>query len=56
MIAREQRDAWREIFRHYVFDADPCDQIPAHRKGALGAIDERIARGIRAMLLNRLNR
>ncbi|MBV8501964.1 MAG: cupin-like domain-containing protein [Paucibacter sp.] len=53
-----QRDAWRALFDHYVFDAD--DQTAAHippaARGLLAPLDERSARQLRSMLLNRLNR
>jgi len=53
-----QRDAWRELFRHYVFDADETTaaHIPERSRGMLGPLDEMAARRIRAELLNKLNR
>ncbi|WP_046658125.1 cupin-like domain-containing protein [Lysobacter capsici] len=54
----EQREIWREVFRHYVFDAD--DQTAAHIpeavRGLLAPIDELRARELRARLLHGLNR
>lgn len=54
----EQREIWREVFRHYVFDADA--QTPAHipeaARGLLAPIDEPRARELRARLLQGLNR
>jgi hypothetical protein len=57
-LPAEQRKAWLGIFRHYVFefDEDSVSHIPEHRRGILGAIDDDMARQIRAHLLNRLNR
>jgi hypothetical protein len=54
----EQREAWQNIFRFYVFefDEDNVSHIPEHRRGILSAIDETKARKIRAHLLNSLNR
>jgi hypothetical protein len=54
----EQRRAWQEIFRHYVFefDEDVVAHIPERRRGILGDLDDTVARRIRAHLLNRLNR
>lgn len=53
-----QRETWREVFRHYVFDADA--QTAAHiapgARGVLDPIDEARARELRARLLQRLNR
>jgi hypothetical protein len=57
-LPHEQRKAWQEIFRHYVFefDEDAVAHIPERRRGILGALDDTVARQIRAHLLNRLNR
>jgi len=53
-----QRDAWKKILDHYVFnDSDlSIAHIPEHVRGALGATDEIAARRLRARLLNKLNR
>lgn len=53
-----QRAAWRNIFLHYVFDADEntAAHIPEQRRGILAPFDEVKARRVRAELLNRLNR
>jgi hypothetical protein len=57
-LPKEQRDAWFNLFRHYVFEAD--DQTAAHipegARRALSPMDADIARDIRARLLQRLNR
>ncbi|MGH8224385.1 MAG: cupin-like domain-containing protein [Woeseiaceae bacterium] len=57
-LPKEQRKAWENIFRHYVFDADESTaaHVPERRRGVLSKIDETIARRLRAELLNRLNR
>jgi hypothetical protein len=57
-LPAEQREAWQNIFRHYVFEFDEksVSHIPETRRGILSAIDETTARKIRADLLNRLNR
>jgi hypothetical protein len=55
----EQRAAWRQLFDHYVFDAteETAAHIPAHARGVLASpIAEPVARQLRAVLLNRLNR
>lgn len=54
----EQREAWRGIFDHYVFDSDPAalEHIPADRRGVLGELDDNAARKLRATLRNNLNR
>ncbi len=53
-----QRQAWRALFEHYVFDADntTAAHIPPQARGVLGPLDETQARRLRAYLLNRLNR
>lgn len=53
-----QREAWKEIFRHYVFDADEstASHIPEAARGVLSPLDEARARRLRARLLQRLNR
>ena len=54
----EQRETWREMFRHYIFDADDdtAAHIPGPARGVLAPIDETTARELRARLLQRLNR
>jgi hypothetical protein len=54
----EQRTAWQEIFRHYVFEAgaDTAAHIPPAGRGALGPLDAEAARAVRAAILARLNR
>lgn len=53
-----QRDAWRALFDHYVFDADSSTaaHIPATARGVLAPLTEPGARQLRTLLLNRLNR
>jgi len=51
-----QRDAWRDLFEHYVFNPKDQAHIPVHAQGILKPIDESQARKLRAMLLNSLNR
>lgn len=54
----DQRAAWKDIFEHYVFS--PNDEVTAHipleKRGALGEMNEDVARKIRALLRNNLNR
>lgn len=55
----EQRDAWRALFDHYVFDAgdDTAAHLPPRARQVLAApLDEHATRALRARLLRRLNR
>ena len=53
-----QRDAWRNMFDHYVFgfDDERVAHIPPQARRALNPFDAASARGLRAELLKRLNR
>jgi len=53
-----QRDAWRALFDHYVFDADEhtAAHLPPPARGVLAPLTENAARQLRAALLNKLNR
>ena len=53
-----QRQAWRALFDHYIFDADDqtAAHIPPHAQGVLAPITENQARHMRSVLLHRLNR
>lgn len=57
-LPKEQRDAWFNLFRHYVFEADDrtAAHIPESARRALSPMDADLARDIRARLLQRLNR
>lgn len=58
-LPSRQRAAWRVFFDHYVFDADPdrvAGHLPSDRRGILGPIDADMARRIRMLLRNRLNK
>lgn len=54
----EQRAAWQEAFRHYVFepDAATAEHIPPAARRVLGPMTPEHARDLRARLLKRLNR
>ena len=53
-----QRETWREVFRHYVFEAgeQTAGHMPEPARRVLGQLDDDRARDLRARLLNRLNR
>ncbi len=57
-LPKEQRDAWFNLFRHYVFEADDSTaaHIPEAARRALAPMNPDIVRDIRARLLQRLNR
>jgi hypothetical protein len=54
----EQREAWREIFDHYVFNAEDANfqHIPEAARGVLNRLDETTARQINSLLLNKFKR
>lgn len=54
----EQRVAWQELFRHYVFetDANSFAHIPPNARGVLAPMNEDSARVVRAQLLQKMNR
>jgi hypothetical protein len=51
-----QRDAWRALFEHYVFETngDPVAHLPIEARGVLGGLDERISTEVRSFLLKGL--
>jgi hypothetical protein len=55
----EQRRAWQNLFRHYVFEADERTVAhipPGSRRSLAAPLDEHMARELRARLLQKLNR
>ncbi len=54
----EQREAWKMIFDHYIFDykKENFAHIPEQAQGMTGDLTDDNARKIRARLLNQLNR
>jgi len=54
----EQRQAWQEIFRHYIFEPteDSLAHIPPDARYALAPLDDDKARILRGQLLKRINR
>ena len=57
-LPAEQRLAWQEIFRHYIFEQDDAAlaHIPADARYALAPLDDDRARILRGQLLKRINR
>jgi hypothetical protein len=57
-LPKEQRDAWANLFRHYVFEADDSTaaHIPEGARRSLSPMDADLVRDLRARLLQRLNR
>ena len=57
-LPREQRVAWQELFRHYVFEADEhtSAHIGKQAQRVLAPLDENAARALRAQLIKKMNR
>jgi hypothetical protein len=55
-LPQAQRDAWRDLFEHYIFAPKDHSYIPEDKRGVLNPIDEQTARKLRASLVNKLNR
>lgn len=57
-LPAEQRKAWENLFRHYVFDADAgtTAHIPEKSRRVLAPLNAEAARELRARLLKKLNR
>lgn len=53
-----QREAWRGVFNHYVFDADESvyTHIPVAGRGSLAPLDDASAERLRATIINKLKR
>ncbi len=53
-----QRQAWRALFDHYVFETgdDPAAHLPKEARGVLGALTPQLARRIREFLIRGLQR
>jgi hypothetical protein len=53
-----QRDAWKALFSHYIFDSDGSEaaHLPPAARRVLAPMDEAMARALRSQILNRLNR
>ena len=54
----EQRRAWQELFRHYVFEAEEASvaHIPAPARRVLAPLDADSARTLRGHLIKKMNR
>ncbi|GAA4757422.1 cupin-like domain-containing protein [Sphingomonas daechungensis] len=48
----DQRDVWRTLFDHYVFEAngDPAEHLPAHARGVLGDLTPQLLERMRMTL------
>jgi hypothetical protein len=57
-LPQEQRQAWQNSFRHYVFEADErtASHIPERARRVLAPLDDTAARELRARLIKKLNR
>lgn len=54
-LPHAQREAWQNMFEHYVFSQPDTEHIPASKKGVLNPLNETTARQLRANLINKLN-
>ena len=56
-LPAEQKKARQYMLQHYVFSEEvPLDHIPEDSRGSLGELNETLARKLRGLLLNKLNR
>ena len=57
-LPAEQRKAWQEIFRHYIFEPDDntAGHIPPAARSVLAPLTDHGARMLRAQILKKLNR
>jgi len=57
-LPKEQRKAWQEIFRHYIFEADDetAAHIPPNARGVMAPLTADGARALRTHILKRFNR
>jgi hypothetical protein len=57
-LPAEQRKAWQEVFRHYIFEADDetAQHIPEAARHVLAPLTADGARALRAQILKKLNR
>ena len=53
-----EKQAWREVFEYYVFGSPetPREHLPPSAQGALADLDDNMARRLRALVKNKLNR
>lgn len=49
-LPKTQRETWRALFNHYVFDEPEIEHIPEVARGVLGEIDQDSAKNIRALI------
>jgi hypothetical protein len=56
-LPRPQREAWRQLFDHYVFrlDGDPAEHIPKHARGVLAETSPTLRQSIKQFLLRVLS-
>ena len=55
---QSEKQAWREVFDYYVFGSPetPREHLPPSAQGALADLDDNMARRLRALVKNKLNR
>lgn len=54
----QEKEAWRSMFDHYIFGPaeTATDHLPPHARGPLAPLDPMLARRLRALVANRINR
>jgi hypothetical protein len=55
-LPQAQRKAWQQLFDHYVFNPQTNAHIPDNMLGMLDEVSPTVARQMRALLVNKLNR
>ncbi|MGQ8364418.1 cupin-like domain-containing protein [Glaciecola sp. 1036] len=55
-LPQAQREAWKAFFEHYVFSPAPNKHIPEDKLGMLDEVSPLLARKMRALLINKINR
>jgi len=53
-LPEDKKELWCNLFKHYIFDAQPLDHIPEHAKGMLNPQDEKALRKFKDYLIKRL--
>lgn len=57
-LSQEQRDAWRQLFDHYLFKQgeDPASYIPKHQQHLLGELSPEYVNTVKEYFINKLQK